>query len=184
MTETAPAAPERKCLRPFRGQLARLARVLLSGTGCFQHLLRAAQIAVTASEPAGDGFLQVQDILYVRPQCRLIQKIPQADEGIPGARRHGIIYVRRGAVHQGRPLLREAHRVQAVRIGRAVEVFHLDPRFFRRLSHTAHQCALANARSSLEVEHPPLHGCRQDVSKMAAKSLGRVSTGEIVNGLH
>ena len=61
--------------------------------------------------------MQVQDILYVRPQCLLIQKISQADEGIPGARCHGIIYVRRGAVHQGCPLLREAHRIQAVRIG-------------------------------------------------------------------
>ena len=184
MTEASPAAPERKRLRPFRGQLARLARVLLSGTGCFQHLLRAAQIAVTASEPAGDGFLQVQDILYVRPQCRLIQKIPQADEGIPGARRHGVIDMRRGAVHQGCPLLREAHSVQAVRIGRAVEVFYFQSRLFRRLSHTAHQCALANARPSFEVEHPPPHGRWQDVSKMAAKSLGRVSAGKIVNGLH
>ena len=92
--------------------------------------------------------------------------------------------MRRGAVHQGCPLLREAHGVQTVRIGRAVEVFYFQSRLFRRLSHTAHQCALANARPSFEVEHPPPHGRWQDVSKMAAKSLGRVSAGKIVNGLH
>ena len=40
-----------------------------------------------------------------------------------------VIDMRRGAVHQGCPLLREAHGVQAVRIGRAVETVsytHLD----------------------------------------------------------
>lgn len=142
----------------------------------------AARQARARREPGGVVGHAGADKRQARAHGRFVQAFAEVDDAVPCAGNFGIDDVRRGAVQNEQPGMRNGHAVQTVRIaGTEVQGRGFAVGAERRM-HPPHECGFAHARPAFENQLAPQQRVIHQVVKAGDKALRPHRAGEKGSG--